>query len=674
MILRKNLIVALAAASLMFSTMACSKSAKTNSATGDAQTEQSEQAENSVSLLSFVPENSPFVISSAQKIDMGHPVIQAILKQSEKYLSASEKFMERVAAPALSNDELKQQAASAAPDKRYDLLSKYVRYNADEESSKEINKTLELVKQMKELTKDYKSKAPEFGLNPEFNDSIIYLDDTVFVAKQSVADGAKLKAKLDDFLHHMPLMMELKYKEVKAGDETWSVIYKASESQVHLDMLKRKYDSLIKELEKDKEQDNDLYLMKKEFADSFNSQITAYNAEIQSDGNHDESTSKPMTAIHFGKNVVTVLFLTDESKLASYNRVLKPASKAMRSDALGSVQQNTLALGFLDTVKGFEKLMNSELKETVENILLGKMDNICIDEFKNIISDYPKVSFNIKADGSSKLTADSVLNFKDKESLKKIQSLHSGSLDLASDKTLFSFKFNASLKALFDQLMSHLEALSKKEYTCGVLSNISSASKDMFEFAASPDFEKIKHIISGISGINIMLDEILIQKGDIVEFEGAANLTGPHYADIAPDIIPMLGMLNRSFERKLKSISEKSNIEVGGEPSKIYLDQWELNAMLTQTDLIAATPRYNIHEMAAKDRADRHRFLEINFSYIFYSDILYNYFIKENPDSPTTKNKMQFRKDLKEGFKDVNCTISFGTNDEGFVSTNEIVF
>ena len=673
---------------------ACNKSQKSNTASGNAPAAVHCESQKINSLFAFVPEDSPIVFSSTREIDLNHPFFQRLRSQSEKYIAASEKFFERSTDPAYTRESLEERLEYASPYERQEILTNYLFFSPDEESKKEFEKNIEFLKRLEVLAKDFKTHAPEFGLNPEHIDQILYLDDTALVFKQTVEDGAKLKSQLDTFFQNIPLQVQIQYKEIKAEDETWSILSMVPENQIKLEMLKRKRAEFVKNSDpkavetynriidgKEEVKDPDAFFntmliaTQTQFVPHVDDEIKGLEKIIELTGNDNPSQNRSSIAIHFGQNIVTVLLLVDEKQLATYNRVLKPAAKPLNDPTFCPSQPNTIAFGYLDNVKGLNKLLKSDLRNRFEDLLGLDHEIACDEELASIIADYPKLQFNARVEGNNQLITNSVLSFKDKEAIKSLEDLHVKSLDLISDKTKLGLQLNMNLSKLFNQILAKADTISKKEYKCSILSQIASISKELPVVVKDPDFAPTQKLLDSITGINAAFDKFQINPREkFLDFEGVINASGPDFAAVASDVIPIIQSFDRSIAREIQN---NEALVVGADPKEVHLGEWTLNAMLTQTDFIAATPQYDVKSILSKERTDNHKFFSLKLSdQIIFDGFVLN-IVNEHyryDDSPTSANFIRFLKEIREINKDIVYTLSLGTTAEGIAGTSSTVF
>ena len=661
MMISKRLLLTMAAAGMIFSFTSCKKAEEpAKPADTPQQAETPVQAEAPVanptpevpapaavvisdwkkedvnSLLMFVPDNSPFVVGSTRELDYNHPVIKKLFTMYSQTMDKYVELMNKLSTETDSN-----------------ML--------DDEAKKTFQASLKMMNMVSDLLKDYHAVAPEFGLNPDHQDQIIYLDGSNLVAKVTVDDSNKVKSKMNELFRMLPDMSEnmFKTKEVMIGNEPW--LYASfsdnntndSPIQAQIDDLKAKRDEAVK-------------ANNTEAVERFNETIANLERLNNTSGN-DDYLSIMNFAIHYGQGVVTVVLMANEKDFDNYARFLRPAPKPMDKATLGAAEPNVIALGFLDNVNGFDKLMAGEARKILEDIINMKYTDDCNREFKEIIANYPKLSLAVRVDGDNKFIMDSTLSFSDKESLKKLQEYHTPSLPILSDKTQIGLKFNLALDKLLAHIIGLADSLSTTSYKCALLSEIATQAKQLPVLVTDPQFRVVKMAISGISGLNLSLDQLTFDKNNQVKtLEGIVNITGPSISDVATLAIPSLST----------EIPAVANLSVDGKPITVDLSNLanipvKLNANLTQTDFTAATSSYNVKNVSAAERVQNSTFFEFVMSPSFYSSVILSALDNEVKNSDDTFNDI-----MHEIYKfwDMDYRFSIGTNDEGLLGSSEIIF
>ena len=625
----KKALITIAAAGMIFSMTSCKKSTPSQEKVEPTVSEFAQFAENIVkpsdewkkeevnALLAFVPEDTAFVMASTRQLDINHPFVQNILGKFSKSFSLM------------------------------DEITKSNEYKNEDPSTKAtIDTGIKMTNIFRGLFTDFKANAPAFGLNPEHGDAIAYFNGKQFVAKLTVDDSSKLKPKLTEYFNTAKSAPDvgnsLNITERKMDSETWQIVTFDENGDAG-----NSTDALLESLKKSRDeaaQNNDA-----ESVARFNESIKNLEESKANGGDF----SKTGVAIHYAKTIVTMVMFTNDKDLSDLNQALKPAAKPLNKSALGTIDPSVAMVGYLDTVKALNMMMSQNTRKTLEDLLETHFEPACDNELGSVVADYPKITFTQRVEGNNKSTFESVLVYKDKATLNKIKELHASAINIVSDKTQLGIKLNIDVAKFINQSIELASSLSQKTYQCSMLQSVAEAAKDVPALITDPQFAIPKNIASGITGVNIAIDKLDI-KTEVQPIEGLVNVTGPNVGSV----MPLLVTLGR--------IPGAAGLKVGGDPIEIDLTALvdmplKLNAVLTQTDLVAGTASYDVKAVSAAEHIPNQNFLDMSMSAELYKTIF----------NAVDEGKSSLLHKFIEG---ASYSFTIGTNDEGLVGTSVVVF
>ncbi len=566
MICSKKFLTSILAASLLFGVAGCKKDAPKSQeevtqklqALVDGKWDKSEVN----ALLPFVPEDSPLVFASTREFDMNHPVIKKLFGMSKTVV-----------------------------DEMDNLLKESIK-GIDDESAKFVN---QMMSDMKALVSDYSKASKDFGLNPEHCDSIVYVDGRLLVAKLTVDDSAKLRAKIDGYMKQIPTV---EVKEVKAGDDTF----------------------------------------------------VEYGVKDKKD-----------VALHinYGKNVATFVLLADLNNTAELARTLKIADKQLLKSKLGKISSDVAAIGFINNESVVEKLLASkEARELVKDAVGGDLAPECDSEIKAIVADYPRLNFVYRIRSDKEFSSDFSLVVKDKDTIKRLDSLHAESIQVVSDKSLMGVKLNIDLAKTLAWVKDVSNKVGEKKYACAQLNKAAEAIKQVPTLLSTPSAAQIVSIVEGISGINFSLDKIDINEvkaGKFDSIQATFDLAGPAVGTVLPGAM----MFVASKMPELASLKPNGDAAVTIDLTNSLEIPIKVNAYMTDKDFVVSTTNNDAKSIAKSSRKSNASFLEVSFDSTLYSDLT-----KLIGDDPET----QAAKKLLDAYK-FNYTWTIGSNSEGITST-----
>ena len=463
----------------------------------------------------------------------------------------------------------------------------------------QFDATISILNTYRELASDFENVAPAWGIDALAHiDSVAYMRDDNLIAQMSLVDGSKFAEKLmptiDSYLVAMKSLDntkgEITHSEVKSGDSTWHV-YSAK--------------ALIDEMEI-KDQDA----------------AAAIPSKI---------------AINIGSNLLTVALISEKFDTNTLDKLLKPADKPFTKEALGKLTPTTIMTGFLDITKLVKNLTSPTGIAVLRELELaeGEATEECINEYNSLAAITPRL--NIVTDAvNDEVIGKMTVVLSDKEELKKIAALRTKSISITSDKSIAGLNFNLNIPAAIGYIKSLSAAAEAKNYTCSAAKNIPGALKELLEIVANP---QLMLFIQGISGINIALDKLDL-KSDPVAIEGAINLTGPAVGITAPTLIGLASATSPEFAKLNLTKGQLANdIDFDFEGVKL-----KLNGLLTDTDLIYATPSYDVKVLSESAKIDAN-FFDIKIDNELFKLLPTDY--------------------IEALDEDLNMTFSVGTDDDG---------
>ena len=495
------------------------------------------------SLLTYVPADTAAIFATTRQFDFDNPTIKMVLSKGLKNFDAS-------------LDEAKNRLKQLPPD------------------SKDMPKLKALIDTLEEtyrpMLADFSNESVKWGFDPKHMDSIIYLNDTTLVAKVTVADGNKLKAKLTESLNAVNHLFgalannnapKVELKEIKAGGETWSVYSTAAA------------------LEK-----------------AAGECIACENGK---------TTLPTDIAIHFGKEIVTMAFVVHDDT-ATLEKLLKPAANPLNKKDLGTISDTTAYIGYVNNVALYNQITRGNGLKFIQAMGLETSPE-CIAEIGQMVSVFPKFKHESQITPSNHIVSSNTLMMNDKEELKKINELHTQGMDLIKDGTLAGIGLNLNIPKFIAYLQEIGDKLKAKSYKCEAIREIPSAIGMMAVFMLNPEISKYTSAITGISAALTKLDIT----GAEPQIEAAVHLTGPQIAAaIQDDSLPLkLLMVSPYAAKAVKNIKK-------GEVSEIDLSPTlnmplKLSTYLSDTDLVLGTSSFDVQSIANQSKVQSGDFLRI---------------------------------------------------------------
>ncbi len=572
MFISKKWLSSILAASLLFGLAGCKKDAPKSQeevtqkiqALADGKWDKSDVN----ALIAFVPEDTPLVLASTREFDMNHPAMKKVMEKSKIVI-----------------DEL------------VSMMSKYVPEGEDEEAKL----ARKMIDDIKAFSSDYSKTLKEYGINPERNDSIFYVDGALFVAKLTADDGSKLQAKIDAYAKSIPNLL---IEEVKSGNDSF-VFYGAKED---------------------------------------GNSIGIY--------------------VNYGKNIVTFVINADvKNNAPDLGRTLKVADKQLLKSKLGKVNSEVAALGYIDNEIVVDKILNSEtIREIFGDAEASALFSPeCKSDIKAIAAEYPRMNFVERIKGDSEFSTEFNLVIKDKETVKRLKSLHAESVKIAGDNAIISAGLNIDVGKTIAWIKEVATNIGQKEYACKPIKEATQGIGMLPMLLASPKTAQFVSIAEGISGINLSLDDfnfMEITKEKFDSIKAIVDVSGPTVGKVLPNALAFAA----SFSPELAGIQPNAENAV-----KIALpgelgDGFEINAYMTDNDFVIGTKNYDVKAIAKSSRKANPNFLEISLS-----SKIYNLIFDAAKASGEVNTDNEDIKAIMKIFESLSFKYSFavGTNDDG---------
>ncbi|MBS7379687.1 MAG: hypothetical protein KIG72_00270, partial [Bradymonadales bacterium] len=341
----RTIATGLLAASLCIGLPACKKS---EPADGGATTAQSllntqmndpKWAKSEVNgLLKYIPADAPFVMASTREMNADSPFIKDLFKRTEKSIT--------------SLDNAKA------------LLDKL----ADKDSDvKMLSEMSTLFRTLMPLYADYAKNAPEFGLHPLIDDSVMYLDDANLVVKASIANRDKFKAKSIEIIKAVLNIS-------KAGD----IIAVETNSD--------------------------------------------YRTTFSLKDNADSTVAQAKIIVDYGVEAVTAIIPLDPNGEVDVDRIVKPADNPLTKEKLGKIDSSVVGIGYVDNVIAFKKILSAPTtRELIGELFDMDMTAECGEEASELVAKYPRIDITYRVVNDKEIHLDSTLVVSDKQELKNIQ-------------------------------------------------------------------------------------------------------------------------------------------------------------------------------------------------------------------------------------------------------------
>ena len=529
MIISKKWLTSILAASLLFGFAGCKKDAPKSQdevtqkvqALADGKWDKAEVN----ALLAFVPEDTPFVFASTREFDINHPAYKKVFEKTKVVMEQLNNLMQKSMA------------------------------KTDEEGAKIANK---MMSDLKALISDYANVAKDYGMNPEHNDSIIYMDGSLVVAKITADDGAKFQAKIEEYTKMLP---DLSITEVKAGT-----------------------DSFIEY------------------------------------GIKDSSEEKYAAYINYGKNIITIVLNADANNTAELARTLKVADKQLLKSKLGKVSSDVAALGYVNNEAIVDKIFASDiLKEEEELAELSTPE--CNAEIKAIVADYPRLNMVYRIKNDSEFSSDFSLVINNKDALKRLESLHAESIKITNDKTMLSMGINIDVGKAIAWFKETATSISSKQYACAPLKAAATEIGKLPGLLLLPQAAQFIAIAEGISGISFALDNFSyteIENNKFDSIQALVDVSGPTIGKSLPSALALAAAVSPEIATIRPNAEEATTIDL----AKLDVGNLSIQAYMSDTDFLIGTKNYDIKTIAKSPRKANPNFLELSLNTSFYNMFL----------------------------------------------------
>ena len=373
----------------------------------------------------------------------------------------------------------------------------------------------------------------------------------------------------------------------------------------------------------------------------------------------DDKIPDVKVALNYGKEIVTVAIYTNDAEFANLGRVLKASDKPLKKDALGKIENNVEGIGYIDNVQAISAFLAGDMRKAVEDILGEPIPANCDPEIKEIVADYPRIKIATRFLDNSRVSFEGTLVMNDKEALKKLADLHTPSLDIVKTDNVMSLKLNVNLGKIVSQVIEMADALSKKTYQCKPLAELTGAAKMVPEMVADPQFAMMRNVAEGLSGINMALDSLTLSPEP--KFEAIVNITGERTGEVLPPMFMLVG----------RQVPGLTGITMDGPAVDLDLSELagmdlKLKALMTKTDLLVATPNYDVAAISKGSSKSSDAFIEFQIGSKFYAIV---------GEEAAKAGDEAVMKDLKAVFSEMfTQTYTLGTNDEGIAMNGIITF
>ena len=481
--------------------------------------------------------------------------------------------------------------------KYYDDSMKSFERQLSHYSDETGKKVYDSLKSLRPLIENYEANAAEWGLDPKWHtDAAFYSSNDTFVVKITVADSQKVKAKLDSYIAEWTRAAKqdtdspITFTELKAGSSTWYV-YVAT-------------------------------------------------AELK-DINDSKASLPSMIAYNLDNNILT-LTSVKPGDTATLEKMLKIQDKPLTKDALGKIEKNAQAVGFVDTIKFTNQLLNSDTtKDLVKESADFELTPVCVKDINSIVAQFPKIRFVAKIEPTGEIISETVVQMSDKEELAKIKALTIDHLTVGGENSMAAVSLNLKLSDAIQYLQDTTKRISEHKYECESMNPLIPDFWTMTILGLSNP--KVKMITSAFTGANVAIDK-LNMAGNNIEVEAVANLTGPKLASDYPMLAgmaalsdPKLGQLLIMKKGEIKNIDLAEVVE---QPLKV-------NALLTDTDIVVGTETYDVKAISSGKRTNDGTILSLSINTAIVNSLGLPLDDISIPDS--------------------TVGLSIGVNDEGFI-------
>ena len=462
-----------------------------------------------------------------------------------------------------------------------------------------------LSKTLMPLYTDYAKNAPEFGLHPLIDDSVMYLDDANLVVKASIANRDKFKAKSIEIIKAVLNIS-------KAGD----IIAVETNSD--------------------------------------------YRTTFSLKDNADSTVAQAKIIVDYGVEAVTAIIPLDPNGEVDVDRIVKPADNPLTKEKLGKIDSSVAGIGYVDNVIAFKKILSAPTtRELIGELFDMDMTAECGEEASELVAKYPRIDFTYRVVNDKEIHLDSTLVVSDKQELKNIQALHASYRDMSDDKSIMGLNLNFDLGKALDLTVAKLADISTKEYKCKAFNELKTDLSETLIALQSPEMAVVKNVTSKITGVNFALNKIDLSKldADKIDFEAAFDLGGNDIGSVLSLAKPFMV---KAFPQLL-ALTPNADAPIEIDLSEIISNQ-KVNVYLTDTDFIVATPNYDIRALAKKSPKSDKTFIAYELNMDFSKQLM-----STAASSLTDDESKLFMNSVSAIYDEFAGTMkmSIGTNDNG---------
>lgn len=412
--------------------------------------------------------------------------------------------------------------------------------------------TLDLFQSYVALVKDPVAEGAKWGLDFAHTDSVVYIANDHFVAKMTVADSAKLQEKVDAFAKGTKDGSILTRKTLQVGTDPW-VIY--SMDPAIKDML-------------------------------------------------DLSVSIDSVAVHYGKDVVTMVLVSSDVKPEALAKMLQPAEKSLTKGAFKIGDE--VSVGYIDNVRAFDMLVKL-LQSAPQDDLPFDLSDVCVNEYKTMLSGYPRTDVKVSGDEKA-VDVRYTLEMSDKAMLAKVKALHAETLSLATDKTIGAVNLSVNLGKTLALMGEMADQESKKTYQCESLTELQDTLKSAKTLSAM--VAPYQKLIDNLTGVSVAVNQIDVSNPADMKIEAAVAVTGADVNKVVKDSVQTLGEFGEMAAAVLPVDDNVKSIDLK-ELADIPLT---VDVFMNAQGIVAATAPFDVKALATGKMKPTTDFMRVYYS------------------------------------------------------------
>ena len=325
--------------------------------------------------------------------------------------------------------------------------------------------------------------------------------------------------------------------------------------------------------------------------------------------------------VNYASNIVTLVVFADKNNTAELARTTAVAAKPLTKSKLGKVTSDVAAIGYVDNEIVLSKLLASaDFRQAFES-QFGTLAPECDGELKAIVADYPRLNVTYRIKGDNEFISDFNLVIKNKDTVKRLKSLHADSPEIVKKDSLAGLKFNIDFARTIAWVTDLSKEMSTKTYACAPLKSAAEAIAQVPALLADPSAAMVKNIVEGISGLNLAIDKLdvaEVAQGNLSNVQAIVDLAGPTVGTVLPGAF----MFVASKVPELASIKMNGDAATTIDLKNLASVDLKVNAYLSDKDFIVGTQNYDVKAIAKSSRKSNDDFFALSIDSKLYNSLL----------------------------------------------------